>query len=201
VSLLKEDMDMQVEATAGIGARPAGGASVFAPPPMALAHLRSVHNRMGQLAEITPELLTNTDLSRDLEQDLTSAAQDLRNTQRPGSDAIRKRHHHITVTRFRKVLAAQHDLPLRMSEIGALIGVSSRTLRVACQDQLGMSPTEYATLRRLWSVCQALQKASSKAALVTEVATEHGFWQLGRLAVKYRHVFGDSPSATLRSTG
>jgi AraC-like DNA-binding protein len=121
------------------------------------------------------------------------------NTQEPGSDTTRRRHHRIVITRFRKVLAAQHDMLVRMPQISALVGVSSRTLRLACQDQLGMSPTQYATLCRLWSVRPALQKASPKAALVTEVATEHGFWELGRFAVKYRHVFGESPSATLRS--
>jgi len=93
VSLLKQDMDMLYGATAGIRARPVGGASVFAPSPMALAHLRSVHHRIGRLAETTPELLTNTDRSRDLAQDLISAAQKLGNTQEPGSDTTRRRHH------------------------------------------------------------------------------------------------------------
>jgi AraC-like DNA-binding protein len=199
VSLVKEDIDALGEAATGVCARSVGGVNVFRPSPTALARLRSVHDRMGRLSETMPELLTNTYLSHDLEHDLVSAAQELRGIQASGSDTNRRRHHEIIVTRFRRVLNAQHDVLLRMPEISEQIGVSSRTLRLACQQRLGMSPTQYVVLRRMWSVRRALQKADPKASQVTEIATDHGFWELGRFAVKYRHVFGESPSATLRS--
>jgi AraC-like DNA-binding protein len=34
---------------------------------------------------------------------------------------------------------------------------------------------------------------------VTDVATELGFLELGRFAVKYRQIFGETPSSTLRA--
>jgi AraC family ethanolamine operon transcriptional activator len=34
---------------------------------------------------------------------------------------------------------------------------------------------------------------------VTDIPTEFGFWELGRFAVNFRQIFGESPSATLRS--
>ena len=44
----------------------------------------------------------------------------------------------------------------------------------------------------------AIQQADPSATTVTRLATDHGFWELGRFAVAYRALFGESPSESLR---
>jgi AraC-like DNA-binding protein len=45
---------------------------------------------------------------------------------------------------------------------------------------------------------RALRQADPLATTVTVIATEHGFWDLGRFAAVYRKLFGELPSETLR---
>jgi AraC-like DNA-binding protein len=44
-----------------------------------------------------------------------------------------------------------------------------------------------------------LQQADPTITKVTDIATELGFWELGRFSVKYRQIFGETPSTTLRA--
>jgi transcriptional regulator GlxA family with amidase domain len=68
---------------------------------------------------------------------------------------------------------------------------------MCCQEHLGMGPKHYLLLRRMSLFRSALRASSSAESTVTELATRYGFWQFGRLAVEYRALFGEPPSATL----
>jgi AraC-like DNA-binding protein len=61
-----------------------------------------------------------------------------------------------------------------------------------------MGPLRYLWLRRMEQARRALAICDPTAATVTEIATNYGFWELGRFSVTYRTLFGESPSATLR---
>jgi AraC-like DNA-binding protein len=81
----------------------------------------------------------------------------------------------------------------------AKIGASDRTLRLHCMQHLGISPHRYLWLRRMNLARFALTSADPETRTVTDIATNYGFGELGRFAMAYRRLFGESPSATLRS--
>jgi AraC-like DNA-binding protein len=96
------------------------------------------------------------------------------------------------------MLEAQPERNLRIGEICAALGVSERTLRSVCAEHLGMSPSSYLRLRRMQQVGRALQSGNPEAAGVAEIARRYGVRGLGRFAAKYRALYGELPSATLR---
>ena len=100
--------------------------------------------------------------------------------------------------RLEDLLSASPDRALYLCEICAIIGVSERTLRVCCHEHWGIGPIRYLWLRRMHLARQALAHADPAKTTVTAVAADFGFWELGRFAVAYRKLFGESPSATLR---
>jgi AraC-like DNA-binding protein len=100
---------------------------------------------------------------------------------------------------FEQFLQENSDRSIYLSEACAAIGVTERTLRLHCDDSLGMGPHKYLWLRRINLARRSLALADPKATNVTAIALDYGFAELGRFAVAYRKLFGESPSATLRS--
>ena len=114
---------------------------------------------------------------------------------RPPSWAFRVRAD--IMRRFHLYIEDQGDRPLHVPELCLAIGVPERTLRYCCQQQLGMSPRAYLTLRRLTMVRRILLR---QAASVADAARQYGFWHLGRFAQAYRTQFGEMPSTTIRAS-
>ena len=90
---------------------------------------------------------------------------------------------------------------LPLAQLCDVAGVSERSLRNAFYDMRGMSPKRFVLHERLNEVRRALRDADATSGTVTTIATDHGFFELGRFAGTYKAVFGETPSATLRSGG
>ena len=87
---------------------------------------------------------------------------------------------------------------LPLAAICTELAVPARTLNACVAAVLGMSAIRYLRRRRLHRVRLALREGLASS--VTEAAMRYGFWELGRFAGEYRHIFGESPSQTLRSS-
>jgi AraC-like DNA-binding protein len=164
-----------------------------------LARLRALHAAMGDLAEAFPDPAMSPGSESVMEQALIQAMLGCIGVAHVNSDTTAMQHHRLVARRFHEVVAAHPLGPLHMLEISLAIGVSGRTLRLACQEQFGVSPTQYLLLRRMRLARRALRQADPDLTRVTDVATDLGFWELGRFSVKYREIFGESPSTTLRA--
>jgi AraC-like DNA-binding protein len=197
-SLAKDDIDdLDITETGGCLNR-SGEVSVLTPPLAALDRLRSLHAYMGCLAKTDPRSAVDTQLTHDLEYSLVDAVHGILNMQAPRSGRNGRAHHRLIVDRFRTLREAHTDGPVDLADISRRAGISDRTLRLACQEHLAVSPLQYVFLRRMRSARRALLQADPDILYVTDIATDHGFWELGRFAVNYREMFGESPSATLR---
>jgi AraC-like DNA-binding protein len=86
--------------------------------------------------------------------------------------------------------------PVSIAQLSSVSGVSERSLRNAFYDVCTTSPKRYLRLLQLHQVRRAL-RAPNHAATVTDVATLHGFYELGRFAGEYKALFGEVPSQTL----
>jgi transcriptional regulator GlxA family with amidase domain len=150
------------------------------------------------LAENVPEIIGNPDAARGLEQELIEAMVGCLDPRQRRDNSLAQGQHAIVMRRFWRVVEENPEQPLYIPEICKAIKLPSRTLRMCCQEHLGMGPKRYLMLRRMHLARRALRQVGPDAASVTDIATRFGFWQLGRFAVEYQFLFGESPSATLR---
>ena len=87
--------------------------------------------------------------------------------------------------------------PLSIAQLSSVAGVSERSLRNAFYDVYTTSPKRYLKLLQLHQVRRALRAVCGEDGTVTNVATLHGFYELGRFAGEYKALFGEAPSQTL----
>jgi AraC-like DNA-binding protein len=172
--------------------------SIVRPNTDLMSRLRALHKIVGQLAHDTPDLLELPAVRRSLEERLVHAMVRCLAEGAGVRTTIGDGRHGALVAKFEDFLAAHPNQPLYLTEICAGIDVAERTLRVACEEHLGMGPIRFLTLRRMHLVRRALLGADATRTSVTSIVTDHGFWELGRFSVAYRVLFGETPSETLR---
>ena len=162
-----------------------------------MSRLVKQHETVAHIATTMPEILEVPQAARSLEQQLihvlVRCLSEGLSLQINNGSLRRER----IVSRFEEYLEAHPNKPLYLTEICVAVYATERTLRAACEEHLGMGPIRFLALRRMHLVRRALVQADEASSTVTRVATDHGFWELGRFSVAYRVLFGEKPSETL----
>ncbi len=102
-------------------------------------------------------------------------------------------------SRAEDFIQANLEQPLPIQRICREVGVSRRQLEYAFHTAFGVGPGEYIRLARLNEARRRLQTARVDGRTVTQVALDAGVSHLGRFAVNYRRLFGETPQQTLRT--
>ena len=196
LSLTADDLAAFSRVLVGCALKPPPETRVIRPDPAAMSRLLSLHNAVGGLAATAPDILAHPKVAKAIEQELVRALIACL----PGTASTQSRQplRGTVMQRFEQMIEAHRDEPLYLTDVCTALGVSDRTLRLYCQDLLGMGPQRYLWLRRMHQARRALTLADPAETTVTVIANDHGFAELGRFAVAYRELFGERPSMTLR---
>jgi AraC-like DNA-binding protein len=102
---------------------------------------------------------------------------------------------HAQVRRAEDWIEAHLSDVIAVEEVASATGLGVRSLQLSFKRVHGCSPHEFITKRRLEAVRQELLTASPETT-VTVIATDFGFFDLGRFARRYRERFFETPSET-----
>jgi AraC-like DNA-binding protein len=181
---------------AGSGFVPLRGIAKWRPSSGAATELRELHRAAVRQAQTRSSALADGEAAHGLEQQLLHALINCLEAKTADREAPVAQRQREILARFEALLDAGYagHLP----EIGEALGVSERHLRDCSRAHLGTSPSHYRHRRAMQRVNRALRSADPTAASVSEIAATHGFRDFGRFAGRYRAIYGELPSVTLR---
>ena len=87
--------------------------------------------------------------------------------------------------------------PLSVQDLSEAVGVSERALERGFRETLEITPRRYLRWSRINGLQRDLRATEPGTATVAAIATRWGFEELGRTAVYYKELLGESPSTTL----
>jgi AraC-like DNA-binding protein len=198
ISVSPKNLAAYARALAHVDLSPPHTPCLLRPSSTSARNLQRLYAQACRLAETKPDIVAHKEVARALEEDLLYALTHCLIDEGARRDRGPKRHRVLAMARFEDVLSFHCHRPLPLPELCAAIGVAERTLRNCSAQFLRMSPVTYSRLRRLNLVRTALRQADPVSVSVGDVARQHGFSELGRFAVTYRTLFGETPSTTLR---
>ena len=149
MSLTQEDFAASANALVGSELTAPAAMRVVRPPVILLSRLLSLHRAAADLAATAPDGLVHPEVARVIGQELISAMFACLTDPATEERYRSSRQRLIVMQRFEQMLEARQDEALYVADVCAGIGVSERTLRLHCQEQLGMGPHHYLWIRRM----------------------------------------------------
>jgi AraC family ethanolamine operon transcriptional activator len=163
-----------------------------------LGCLRAMLNALLTSTQADPQALHHPHAIRSMQEDLLAAfRQSLvlpTSSPRRVGRAIRQG----GLKRAVEFLRSTDSSSITIADLCAVAQVTQRTLEYAFRENFGMSPLGFLHLRRYHAARRDLLAADAKTVTVGEIAQKNGFYQMGRFAVRYKALFGESPSQTLQ---
>jgi len=159
--------------------------------------LRRLHAAAIRAAEVRPETIVSAESAHGMEQQLLHTIVECLSSQPRHVEKDTDHREREVAARFEDLLQTRGDAP-HMDRILSALGLSYRHLRKCCADDLGMSPARYIQLRALHRVREILRDGEPGSMSVSQVARLNGFSAPGVFAARYRALFGELPSVTLR---
>ncbi len=163
----------------------------------AVAGLGATLNTVLEAGRARPDMFCHPHAVRSMQQDVLAAF--CRSLSLPLSPprrvngAIRQR----GLQRAIEYLRSEDTALVTVADLCTAACVTERTLQYAFRENFGLSPLGFLHLRRYHAARRDLLASDCKMSTVQEIAQCNGFYQLGRFAVRYKSLFGESPSHTL----
>jgi len=103
--------------------------------------------------------------------------------------------HHLS--RAEEYIVDNLKNPITRNQLAEVSGCSIRTLSRSFEKKYGIGPMAFIKQRRLDASYHDLLSAKNGITSVTQIASNYGFAHVGKFAIEYGKIFGETPSASL----
>jgi AraC family ethanolamine operon transcriptional activator len=182
------------------GSKP-GTVRVSRPTQQIARRLRNITSQVMAAAADYPQFESSPAATRAAGElvNVASLVTGLRPVDNPDRPGRRKVSRAKIIARSKELLEQREGRIVSVGELASAADVSERTLRTAFNEFFGVGPVRYLQLRQLQQVRRALRAADPDAVTVSKILVEHDEWEFGQFAARYRRLFGELPSETLRA--
>jgi AraC family ethanolamine operon transcriptional activator len=164
----------------------------------AVAHLGGTLNALLEGAHADPQAFQHPNAVRAMEQDLLAVLRRSLALPIPAPRSIGRAVRQRGLRKAVEYLRATDPGSVTVADLCTAACVTPRTLEYAFGETFGVSPMGFLHLRRYHSARRDLVAADDSTYSVQEIAQRNGHYHMGRFAVRYKALFGESPSATLK---